>query len=137
MLAAICLLAALHAPAPLARAAALRPLYERAAAAHGVPPRLLERVCAHESRHRTWAIGDHGHAFGLGQVHRDGIPGRRYTRAELLRPDVNADAVAAHLARDLRLCHGRVASALARYQRGHGCAPSGYSRAVMLADVGR
>jgi hypothetical protein len=59
------------------------------------------------------------------------LTGRRFRRAELLLPDVNACAAAEHLARDLAACGGRQVGALGRYSRGHGCSGNKYARAVL------
>lgn len=128
------LLSALHSPSPAARARVLEPLYVRAARARGISPRLLARVCRHESGDRYWVVGD---SLGLCQVRTHGLDGVTFTRAELMLPEVNAFAAAEHLRRDLAACHGRVAAALGRYSRGHGCATNGYARRVLLADVAR
>ncbi len=102
---ALVLVAALHA-GPRAREAALAPLLHREAREHHLPFGLLAAVAERESTFRVGAIGDHGRAYGLFQVHRDALPGHRYTRAELLRPDVNVHVAALRLALARRRCGG-------------------------------
>lgn len=127
------LLSALHGP-PSVRARALAGLYASETREHGLPAGLLAKMAAHESRNRIDAVGDNGRAFGLLQVHRDAVPGLRYTRAELMDPATNVHAAALRLSWARSICGNRAAS-MASHFNGRGCGRSSYSRAV-LAERG-
>lgn len=103
---AIALLAALHGP-PKVSEAALRPLIAREAREHHVPASLLRRLVHRESAGRYWAVGDHGRALGLGQLHVDAIPGVTLTRAERIDVATGMHWTAARLELARKRCHGR------------------------------
>lgn len=105
-LATIALVAALTSPSEHVRERAVRPLIVREAREHGLSSRLLTKVAFRESSFRFRLRGDHGKAVGLFQVHGDAIPGRRYTRAELQRPDVNAHVACLRLLLARHRCGG-------------------------------
>lgn len=103
---AVVLVAALHSPRADVREHALQPLLLREARAHGLYASRLRVMAYQESTFRVGKIGDHGKAAGLLQVHGDAIPGSHYTRAELLRPDVNVHVACLRLLLAKRRCGG-------------------------------
>lgn len=122
---AAALLAALHGR-PAVRARALEPLFAREEAEHHLPRGLLAQVARRESGFRVWAVGDHGRAFGVFQVHSDAIPGVRLTPDQLMRPDVNAHAAALRLVLARRRCHGGAAATWAANFNGRRCGANPY-----------
>jgi hypothetical protein len=125
VIAAAALLAALYG-APAVRARALEPLFAREEREHHLPRGLLAKVARRESMFRVSAIGDHGRAFGLFQVHSNALPRTRLTPAQLMRPDVNAHAAALRLVLARRRCHGGIAAMWAANFNGRRCGTNPY-----------
>jgi soluble lytic murein transglycosylase-like protein len=97
-----------------------------------VPPNIIAGVIYHESKFRQHARGKLGE-IGLMQIKRGGAVQGRYARmsfARLADVRLNIHLGTAYLAEVLPRCSS-TARGLARYNRGHGCSVSDYSRGVL------
>lgn len=74
---------------------------------HRVPVRVLVAVAQRESQFAWWAVGDHGAALGVGQLHASAVPGYPLSRFERLDPRSGVHWMAVRLALSRRRCHGR------------------------------
>jgi Transglycosylase SLT domain len=91
------------------------------AAAHGVPPALVDAVVRIESRYDPAAVGSVGEV-GLMQVRPKtaALLGFRGSPAELAEPQTNLRYGVAYLAKAWRLAGGDLCRALMKYRAGHG-----------------
>jgi hypothetical protein len=93
---------------------------------------LLAKTVAAESHCRARVVNKRSGAVGLGQI----LPCRSadrdcHTVEELKGIELNLDLTAAHLARCLAHCRGRVSGAVAVYNGARRCQPTAWSRWVL------
>ncbi|WP_188311915.1 lytic transglycosylase domain-containing protein [Salinarimonas soli] len=102
----------------LGRAAAMRPLIARHAAAHGLPPSLAEAVVRIESRYNPGARN--GPNMGLTQINHRTARSLGYSGAPagLLDPETNLRFGMKYLGEAYRLAGGDTCGTILRYQAG-------------------
>lgn len=110
-----------------------------------LPSRLVMAVCQHESRLEPLAIGDHGYALGLMQVHRAacdqiGVSWDALKQAIAMNDRGNAaslglQAGCRYLAAMLKQFHGRTDLALMAYNQGPGVIGAAYSYAETCLEI--